>query len=245
MRAVIIDNESDARSYLKNLLEMFCPEVNVIGMADGVKTGILMVTEKQPDFVFLDVEMDDGTGFDLLKHFANNIFFKVIFSTAYDKYALRAIKLSAIDFLLKPVDPDELIEAVERVREQSNKEDEFLKLQALQTNIATDDGKRIVLKDQTNIYVVNIEDIMYCAGEGSYTTFYLVTEEQITISKNLKVYEKLLPDQQFFRVHTSYIVNLNKIKRITKGLQDIVVMNDNSEIPISVRRKADLIARIS
>ncbi len=244
MKAIVIDNEQDALDYLTGLIELFCPKIAILDTANGVKTGIESINKHRPDLIFLDVEMDDGTGFDLLKAFADNPFFKVIFTTAYDKYAVQAIRLSAVDYLLKPIDPDELQLAIDKVETEFHKDEELIKLKTLQSNIATKSDHRIVLKDQNNIYVVKTKDIVYCAGEGSYTTFYLVSEEQITISKNLKVYEKLLPEDLFFRVHTSYMVNLSKIKRIAKGLQDIVVMEDGSEIPISVRRKADLISRI-
>lgn len=244
MNAIIIDNEKDARHSLRRLIELFCPKITISDAAVGVKTGIESIYKHRPDLVFLDVEMDDGTGFELIKAFEDSLFFKVIFTTAYEKYAVQAIRLSAVDFLLKPIDPDELQEAVNKVEKRFHKEEELIKLKALRLNITETSGQRIVLKDQSNIYVVKIEDIVYCAGEGSYTTFYLISEEQIIISKNLKVYEKLLPEDAFFRVHTSYLINLSKIKRIAKGIQDIVVMEDGSEIPVSVRRKADLIKRI-
>lgn len=243
MNAIIIDNESDAIEYLQGIVELFCPEVKIIASADGVVNGIKAINTHQPDFIFLDVEMDDGTGFDLVNAIADTAL-KVIFTTAFDKYAIQAIKLSAVDFLLKPVDPEELQTSIERIKAATSKEEQLLKLKALQNNVLTNNEQKIVLKDRENIYVVEVEDIIYCEGEGSYTTFHLVEDEHIMISKNLKSFESVLPADSFFRTHTSYLVNLSKIKRIAKGISDVVVMKNGKEIPIAVRRKADLINKL-
>lgn len=244
MTTVIIDNEEPARAYLREMIGLFCPEVQILASATGVEDGIQTIKKYLPDFVFLDVEMDDGSGFDLIEQLADDQL-KVIFTTAYDKYAVNAIRLSAIDFLLKPIDGDELIKAVDRVKQKVSAEEQQKSMEALRSNLSTTDEPKIVLKDQSHVYLVKVNDIVYCSGEGSYTTFYLKNEEQIIISKNLKVYEKILPKNQFYRTHTSYIVNLFLVKKIAKGLQDIVVMEDDSQIPVSVRRKSELMKRFS
>ena len=244
MTTILIDNEEPARAYLKEMLHLFCPGVEILATAKGVKEGIGAIQKHHPDFIFLDVEMDDGTGFDLIECLGDYKV-KVIFTTAYDKYAVNAIRLSAIDFLLKPIDGDELKSAVDRVELKVSAEEHQKSIEALRSNLSSHSEPKIILKDQSHMYLVKINDIVYCSGEGSYTTFYLKNEEQIMISKNLKVYEKMLPSEQFYRTHTSYIVNLYLIKKIAKGLQDIVVMEDDSQIPVSVRRKAELMKRFS
>jgi len=243
MNIVIIDDEADARTYLKVLLESFHPNLNILGEAENVANGIALLKDTAPDLIFLDVEMPDGTGFDLLKAVGERSFY-VIFCTAYDKYALEAIKLSALDYLLKPIDPEDLAAAIEKAN--SNHQVHTSQIQTLVNNFqqASFEEKKIILKDKSNFYIVAIKDIIRCQGEGSYTTFYLKDGEAVTVSKNLKTYQKILDEQLFFRVHNSHLINLNCVKRISRQDGGTVILSNQSEVPISKHRKETLYQKL-
>ncbi|PIQ49188.1 MAG: DNA-binding response regulator [Cytophagales bacterium CG12_big_fil_rev_8_21_14_0_65_40_12] len=241
MRTVIIDNESNVTRLLLGLLAHYCPEVSVVGTADSLESGLKLIFEVQPDLALLDVEMNDGTGIELvqkLKH--KNL--KVIFITAHDKYALAAFRCSAIDFLLKPVDPDELVKAIAKVKQAQRFNGLEQQLAVLTEHLSGSSlsQRKIVLSDQESIHIVKIEDIIWCLAEGSYTRFKLITGPEIFVSKNLKSYEDILQGHEFIRIHNSYLVNINHIKRFEKGEGGTVVMSNNDLLPVSVRKKDTL-----
>lgn len=245
MNTLIIDNESPAREFLKTSLKAYCPELNIIGEANGVATGLKAILSLKPELVFLDVEMDDGTGMDLMG-LLPEVTFHVIFYTAHEKYAMDALKMSALDFLLKPVDPDELLAAVTKAKNRANLQDQLQKLQALVHNYggAEPHEKKLILKDRDHIFLVKVGEIIRCEGEGGYSTFYTAEGEKIMVSKTLKTYEKPLVEKGFFRVHASHLINLSEIRKISKRDGGYVIMSDGKEVSISRRRKDDLMTAI-
>ncbi len=230
LNVVIVDDEKMASEGLLLLLTEFCETVNVIGIADGVFEGIKMINEKKPDLVFLDVEMPQGTGFDLLDALSFDV--SVIFTTAHAKYAIKAIKTNPIDYLLKPIDVDELITAVNKVTVEQ--------VQSPPKEVRT----KITLKTVENIYVVNIKDIIRCESDGNYTRFFLTTGDVILVSKILKEYETKLEEHHFFRVHQSHLINIDHLIRLDKTNGTHAVMLGEEIIPVSTRKKDLLINRI-
>ena len=199
------------------------------------------ILKHHPDLVLLDIRMKDGTGFDLLEQF-ENIDFKVIFVTAYDEYAIKAIKFSALDYLLKPVDPEDLKEAVGKAEEVSQKEQKA-KLDTLSNNLKTNDQdkKKIILKTLDNIYLVGVKDILHIEGEGRYSSIFLDSGEKVMVSVNLKYYQEMLEEYGFFRTHKTHLINLSHIHRFEKADGGYVVLNNNAKIPVASRKKDELI----
>ena len=243
--AVIIDNEDKFIITLKELLKVSYPTLKVVGEAHGVKSGATLILETNPDIVFLDVEMDDGTGFDLLRSVDQKAF-KLIFVTAYDQYAVEAFKFSAMDYLLKPLTSKKVASAMEKVQNAQDKERMMNQLAVLLHNMEeqTSPKKKIVLKEADQIHVIKLEDILWCRAEGSYTVFHLA-DRQIIVSTNLKEYESVLNGNGFFRVHRSHLVNLQKIVRYEKSEGGTVILENNEALPVSVRRKDELTRLLS
>ncbi len=239
IKAVVIDDEKNNREKLLNLLIKNCPNIETVGEANGVRSGISIIREKIPDLVFLDVRMGDGTGFDLLNRF-ENIDFKVIFVTAFEEFALKAFRFSAVDYLLKPVDPQELKDAVMKVSGQLSQEN-HKQLSNLSESVQSGKFKKIALRDLDNIHLVNIDDIVHCDSSGNYVRFVITNQNDILISKHLKEYEELFVDLGFFRVHKSYLINLLHAKRFEKADGGFVVMSDESRIPVASRKREQLL----
>jgi two-component system LytT family response regulator len=238
MKALIIDNEINMRIALRKLLEAYCTDVTEIAEATGVKSGLEHIHSFHPDIVLLDVEMDDGTGFDLIQqlHQPN---FQLIFVTAHDKYAIKAFQFSAIDYLLKPVDPDALQISIQKAVDQIKRSDltaqiDFLLKQLHDTN---EIGKRIVLKDIDNIYFLKLTDIFFCEAEGTYTRFFINDKSPVLVSKNLKEYEAILEPLGFIRTHHSYLVNPNKISMFDKTDGGRLQLENGLSVPVSQRKK--------
>lgn len=246
MKVLIIDNEAPIRLGLRNQLENFCPEISVINEAVGVVTGLKAIETFQPDIVFLDVEMNDGTGLDLLKQLGNHDF-QLIFITAHNKYAVDAFKFSAIDFLLKPIDTDDLIASIEKAIIHHKNKDLKNQIQVLNEsmNAISLEHKKIVLKDKDAIYFLKVDDIIRCHAEGPYTEFFITDGKKITISKNLKEYEEMLEPFGFVRTHHSHLVNTRKILRFNKTDGGNLIMENNDEVPVSQRKKEHLLEMIA
>jgi two-component system LytT family response regulator len=199
------------------------------------------IEEFHPDLVLLDIKMGDGTGFDLLK-LAEPINFKVIFITAFDQYAIQAFKFSAIDYLLKPVDPEDLKVAVNRAK-QMVQQDLSTQLQVLDENLKSNDatrGKKIILRTSDTIHLLKVSDITYCESDISYTQFYLADGRKILVSRTLREYEDMLKEFGFFRVHKSFLVNLFAISKFEKADGGYLVMENNDRVPVSSRKKDEL-----
>lgn len=237
MRTLVIDNESDIRQSVVDLITAFCPDITEIVEANSVDSGIAKILSYKPDVVFLDVELGDGTAMDLLSKL-EKIDFHLIFITAHNKYAIDAFRFSAIDFLLKPINPDELLHTVEKIKKHQN-----LKLaqqiEVLKDIISTSNNvdKKIVLRDNESIYFVRVNDIIRCESEKSYTTFILSNQKPITISKGLKDFDEMLEVYGFVRTHQSHLINMSKILRFDKADGGIIIMENNDSVPVSQRKR--------
>jgi two-component system, LytTR family, response regulator len=237
LRTVIIDDDEDARSTLRSFLVQYCPNVEIVAEADGVSSGYKAIMIQDPQLVFLDIQMEDGTGFDLLEKIRNPQF-NVVFTTAFDEFAIKAFKYSAIDYLLKPIDPDELIKAVTKIR---NQEDGYLERFEELKNATNGVLNRITLSAHDGITVVHIDSILRLESDSNYTHFFLKSGEKITVPKSLKEYEAILPSHLFFRTHQSHIINLNFVKKYVKEDGGYILMEDGSEVLVARRRKDEFL----
>lgn len=244
LRTLIIDDETQVRNLLADLLNTYCPKALVIGTADSVKNGVTAIAELKPDLVLLDVNLSDGTAFDLLKQLPKTNF-ALVFVTAYENYALQAFRASALDYLLKPIHVEALQEAVDKAYQQRNAQqltDQLSQqLKSYLDNLnGLPDEKKIVLKTQDSLYIVRVQDIIRCEGEHNYTTFYLLNSKKIVVSHTLKEYETLLVDHGFFRAHQSHLVNINYIHCFDKREGGLLRMEDGSTVPVSQRKREEL-----
>lgn len=238
MKILIIDNEEELRTGLRRQLEKYCPQATLIAEASGVQTGLQKIQATEPDIVFLDIEMEDGTGFDLLKQL-DKPSFQLIFTTAHNQYAIQAIKFSALDYLLKPIDPAELKISLEKAMEKINQpglaSQLAVMMQQLQNKPATE--RKIVLNDKQSTYFIKVADILFCEAEGPYTRFYIDGTANILVSKNLKEFEEMLEPLGFLRTHHSYLANPAKIKMYDKTDGGALIIEGGHSIPLSQRRK--------
>lgn len=237
MKILLIDNEDDIRGVLKEMIQQINPSLHLLEEASGVETGLTKINSFQPDIVFLDVEMDDGTGFDLLKRL-NAPTFQLIFTTAFNQYAMQAFKFSAIDYLMKPVDPIELSNSLSRASQNISQRNLHRQLEVLMQQLPgkTVQEGQIVLKDLDTTYFVKISDIMYCMAEGAYTQFFIRQSDPILVSKNLHSYEELLTPSGFIRTHHSCLVNPVHIKMYDRKT-DSLVLDGGHTVPVSQRKK--------
>jgi len=240
-RAVIIDDNVEIRNLEKSLLDRYFPEIELVGEADGVQTGAEIITGVKPQLVFLDIELTDGTGFQLLQK-VKPYDFALIFITGFNDFAIQAIKFSALDYLLKPINEFEFKLAVEHALDSLEKHKTNQQIMNFFEHFEKEThSKKIVLKTSQEIHLVDIADISHCQSDSSYTSFYLVSGQRIVVSVPLKSYEDLLANYKFFRPHQSYIVNLNHVSKIDKSDGGFLILKDGSEIPISQRRKSSLL----
>jgi two-component system LytT family response regulator len=240
IKAIIIDDIQQARVTLKKDLEVYAKDVEVIGEANGVVEGAKLLKTMQPDVLFLDIQMQDGSGFDLLD-ILKDIPFKIIFITASDAHAIKAFRYAAIDYLLKPVDPDELTAALGKFRQQKLNENEKYKLlnDSLKNNQRV--HERLALHTQDKIFIVNISDIIRCESNVNYTEFYFTNAQKLLVTRTLKDFEDLLGDQGFYRVHQSHLVNTKYIKEFIKTDGGYLLMNDGGNVPVSSRKRPEVI----
>jgi two-component system LytT family response regulator len=245
IRTVLVDDEIDSIRVLERLLETFCPQVSIVGKADGVETAIRVIQASQPDLVILDIEMTQGNAFDLLNQL-QPIAFQVIFVTAFDDYAVRAFKYSAVDYLLKPVDIDDLRGALDRATEKTQEKAMIEKMKVLLDNVGTLNlsQQKMAVPTITGLMFVAIRDIIRFEAKGSYTIIFLHNGEQITATRNIKDYEDLLPESIFYRIHNSHIINLQNIQKYHKGRGGYVIMEDGSAIEVATRRREEFLRRL-
>ena len=243
-RAAIIEDEEGSRIVLERLLKTYCPEITVVGHADSVEKGITLLEQMMPQILFLDVHLVDGTGFELLEK-CEKFDGAVIFTTAFDQYAMRAFRFSAIDYLLKPIDIEELKEAVTKATSTHPLSRASKEIEHLLSNLKRkpQDPPLLLVSSQDKIEFVRIHDIVRCEGQGSYSTIHLKDGQKITTSKVLKEYDLLLRDYLFYRVHQSHLVNLREVQHFVKAHSSIV-MRDGKKIHVARRRKDGLIRTI-
>jgi two-component system LytT family response regulator len=241
LRTIIIDDEAPVREMLARLVKKFCPQVQLVGEAYSVASGLKAIRELNPGLLLLDIKLEDGTGFDILRQLGN-IDFKIIFITAYEKYAVQAFKFAAIDFILKPVNPEELADAVMRAENLSQHQFNT-QLQALEENLKTDihQKKKMVLKTQENIFLLDLQNIIHFESDGCYTRVYATEVEPILVSRTLKDYDEMLSGSSFYRVHKSYLINLNHIRRFERQEGGTIVLTGNHKIPVASRKRDELL----
>jgi len=238
LRAIVIDDIESIRKENIDVIKSNCPNITIIGQADSVASGVKLINHLAPDLVFLDVEMPDGTGFDLLQRL-KPIHFKVIFITGYEDFAIRAFRFSAIDYLLKPLDGNDLIEAVKKAENAVGNEVFDLKINNLFANIERPKNlQTLLLKTADRIYSVNIQDIVSCESDKNYTTFNFINAPKLIVSANLKEYDILLTPSNFFRTHQSHLINMAYFDHFIKSDGgNTIVLKTRQTIPLSVRRK--------
>ncbi len=235
-KVLIIDDENPTRELIRKMLESFDLNLDIYTDAENVQSGIEAIERIKPDIVLLDIQMPDGNGFDVLKSVSHKQF-EIIFITAFQEFAVQAIKFSALDYILKPIDAEELRSAVTNALQLLSHKKEDQQLQALQNNIQPHLKRKLVLKTQESIFVVEIDDIVHCEADKNYTFFYLNDGKKILVSKTLKDYDTLLSGLQFFRVHQSHLINLNCVERYDKHDGGSVILKDGTAIPLSPAKK--------
>ncbi|MEY4604819.1 MAG: hypothetical protein RIT43_2111 [Bacteroidota bacterium] len=235
-KALIIDDEQRTRELIARIIESFNMDIETFPLGENVASGIEQIESLKPDIVFLDVQMPDGTGFDVLKQVQFKEF-EVIFITAHEEFAIKAIKFSALDYLLKPIDPEELRAALVRAFQTSESKKEDSQFEALQHNIQPHLKRKLVLKTQESMHVIELEDIIRCESDRNYTQFYLTGGKKILVSRTMKEYETILSGMNFLRIHQSHLINLDFVDRYDKGNGGAVIMKDGSEIPLSPNKR--------
>lgn len=240
LKTVIIDDENDAVDFITTIICEYCPSLEVVGKAHNVLQGIQVINEKKPDLVFLDVEMPNGTGFDLLAQYPDKEF-DVIFITAFNHYAIKAIKFSAVDYILKPININEFIEAVTRVvkkrSEKPAQPNENFKV--LMENLRSSFPSRLAIPTSDGMEYLNPKDIIRIEADRSYSWFFLTGERKVLVSKHLKEFQELLSDRYFFRSHNSHLINMKFVKKFIRKEGGYIEMADGSIVPVS-RNKKDI-----
>ena len=236
---IIIEDDQRTVQMISSIVHENLPDIIYKGNSSDIKNGVKLIKEMNPDFIFFDVNIDDGKSFEIIKQFPNPNF-KIIFITSYSKYAVEAFKLSALDFVLKPFTATEIVMTVEKVIEEYDKENYTKVLDTFFHNYSSLDNKKLVLKNLDEIHVVNIDDIIFIKSDRNYSTFHLKNEKEILVSKTLKSFEQKLTSANFFRCHQSYLVNLNLMKSYDKK-NDVLVFINNAELPVSHSKKAFLL----
>ena len=231
LKAIVVDDEKPSREALSTYIRDFCPGVEIAAECDSVKPAYQAILQHQPQLVFLDIEMPNGNGFDLLQLFKTPPF-KVIFVTAYSDYAIRAFRFAAADYLLKPVKIDELVEAVNKVKQDLENEQTNLNLQILMEDLALRDNHlhQLVIPDNKGFTVIKITDLIMCEADGYCSYFYLTGKRKITSTKGIKHFEEMFANQQIIRVHRSFLINLSKITGYTK--QGVIRLEENLSCPL-------------
>lgn len=246
IRAVIIEDELVSLETLVNYLAKYCPEVKVVGEAGNIQVGRKVIQDSAPDLVFLDVEMPFGNGFDLLEALPG-IDFELIFVTAFSNYALKALNMSASYYLLKPIDIDELITAVEKVKLNLNNKERLMSAQILKENLHASENrlKRIVLPELEGFEIAQLKDILYCRANDNLTDFFFQNGKKKTICKTLKHFDEMLSSSGFLRIHKSVLVNLEHVTGYKRGKGGYAQMANGHELEIAVRRKQDFLDQFS
>ena len=246
IKAIVIDDEQHCITRLQTLVSDYCPTaVEILGWANSVEDGLQLIKSKKPELVFLDVQINQSTGFDLLEQFTD-ISFHIIFTTAYEQYALKAFKFSAADYLLKPIDPDDLLLAINKLESQIYRKSIPQQLEALAFNFKNlNKNHKIAIPTLSGLEFLHVQDIVHCESDINYTTIYMEHNKRLVVAKTLKDFEAMLVSHNFYRVHNSHLVNVVKIKSYNKGKGGWLKMEDGTEIEVSSRRKDGLLNKLT
>ncbi len=239
IKAVIVDDEQNCVEMLEWLIKTYCPVVSVVAMCTSGEKGIEAILKHRPDVVFLDIEMPKMNGFDMLEKF-DNLFFDVVFTTAYNKFAIKAFRYSALNYLLKPVDPEDLQSTIKKLEERRTSvgKDQLNLLLENMKNLSNP-VQRIALSTGDGLIFVNTSEIMYCQAESNYTNVVMANGKKVLIAKTLKDIDETLSGKDFFRVHNSYLVNINQIKKFVRGDGGYILMNDDTHITIARSKREE------
>ncbi len=246
MKVFIVDDEKRGVTVLKNLLENYFPQLLVVGVANNVQDAIIKINESKPDLLLLDISMPDKSGFDLLMEITP-ITFEVIFITAHSEYAIKAFSYSAVDYLLKPVDEDLFIKAVEKAINRFTQKENPSNIETLLQNIklgTNQQSLKLCVSSLKGFQVIALADILYLAAENCYTIFHLVNGNKITASKTIAEFEEMLEAASFFRIHKSFMININYLEEYIRGDGGSVIMHGGIEVEVSRRRKEAFVNRI-
>ncbi len=246
MKTIIVDDIKKNREVLKEMLSDYCPQVDIIGEAENVESARELILGTPPELLLLDVEMPDGTGFDLLNKI-DSINFEVVFVTAHDRYALKAIKFCALDYILKPVQLKELIQAIHRAGEKLKERNSSANFSHLLHNIQNKNtgDHRIAIPTQEGFVFIEVSDIIRCEADGSYTQVFLKNKKSIFATRKIKGFEDLLQDYNFFRIHRSHLINMNHIEKYHRGEGGYVTMIDGCSVDVSRRKKDEFLERLN
>jgi two-component system, LytTR family, response regulator len=246
IRCILVDDEKNALEMMEWLIKTYCPSVEIVEMCNSAEQGIEAIHKYKPDVVFLDIEMPKMNGFDMLEQF-DKLFFDVVFCTAYDQFAIKAFKYSALNYLLKPVDPDDLKATIARIEERKSiptKEQFELLLQNIAQPVKST-PPRIALTTGDGMIFVPTTDIIYCEAESNYTKVVLTGGKKIVVSKVLKDIDEALSGPDFCRVHSSFLINVNRIKKYVRGDGGYLVMDDDTDVSISRNRRQEFMELFS
>lgn len=245
LKAIIVEDEFHSRETLKGFLREYCPEVQLIEEAGSVEDAVLKISGLRPELVFMDIELQTGTGFDVLTRLSH-LDFHLIFTTAFEHYAIKAIKFSSIDYLLKPIDKEELQAAVVKAQQLREMENRQKLLENLLSNLKSPapENHKISLSTAEGVEFIPTRDILFCEASGAYTQFILTDGRKLLVSKNLKEYENILQNLAFMRVHNSFLINLDEVKKYVRSEGGYIVMNNDKQVSISPSKKEEFLRRM-
>lgn len=245
IRAIVVDDELKGQKNLEFFLSSYCPQVEIVGIAGNAKDAFKLINDQKPNLLFLDIEMPQENGFQLLEKF-DDINFEIIFTTAYDQYAIQAIKYAALDYILKPIDVDELEEAVKKVEKKFTKNDNHSEvfmndqIKALLNNIEEKQTKKIAIPVAEGLELIEIDSIIRCQSSSNYTHIFLNNKKRITVPKTLSDIEKQLPENIFIRSHKSHLVNKNYVTKYIKNDGSYLVLEDETSVEVSRRKRQEI-----
>ena len=245
MKGIIVDDEAKSRTMLKTLCETYCQDIEIVGLAASVSDAIKLIQTTSPDIVFLDIQLPIQSGFSLLEYYGESPPFEVIFTTAYDQYALKAFSYSAIDYLLKPISIEELKKAVNKIKPIKAGSTKKEQLSLLKEAIVGKEINKIALTTVDGFTFVRFDEIVRCEAQGNYTDVFIDSKSSLLITKTLKHYEGILPASIFFRAHKSHLINLKYVRRFIRGKQGMVEMNDGKMIEVSLRKREALLIKLA
>ncbi|WP_167617345.1 LytR/AlgR family response regulator transcription factor [Maribellus sediminis] len=243
IKAILVDDEKHGRENLSGILQQNCPEVVILGQATSVETAIELINTLKPDLVFLDIEMPGANGFQLLERLPK-VTFEVIFVTAYDSYAIKAIRFSAVDYILKPINLNDLKAAVDKVADRLQRKEENKRIQELYRNLNQPENPRIGLPTGDRIEFIEVSNIIHCRGEGNYTHIFLKNSERLLVAKTLIEFEDLLREYQFIRTHKSHLVNLKHVTAFIKTDGGALKLSNGESVAISRRRRETVVEEL-
>ncbi len=248
VRVVIVDDEENSRDSLKGKLGLFCPDVEIVGEVGTVADGVSVITEQKPDALFLDIKLAGESGFDILESIRDNeeLDPEIIFITAHDEFAIKAIKFSALDYLLKPIDPEDLVRSIRKVEEGRGTPKETNNIDVLVENIrqASEMPKKIVVPTSDGMHVIKLSEIVRLESSSNYTTFTLTSGKTLLASRTLKEFDGMLTNYNFMRIHKSHLINMNCLKRYVQTDGGYIILEDGSKIPVANRKKELLLSTL-